>query len=168
MPHNGDIMPYTLAETMSAGWCWSTPQRDVDHRGYVFSSAFASVEEAEREMRRANPGMDEARRIEFRTGRREDFWKGNVVAMGNAYGFVEPLESTALHMLIRQIGLLVGALPAQPGERGVTAALNRKVGAWWDYLCWFLALHYRFNRRLDHSLLAPLPEPNRRLGARAS
>ena len=145
----GDIPPYTQAETLSAGWCWSTPQRDADHRGYVFSSAFASPEDAEREMRRVCPGMGDARLIEFRAGRHEHFWRGNVVAMGNAYGFVEPLESTALHMLIRQIGLFAGAFPIRRGERAVGSLLSRKVGAWWDYLRWFLALHYRFNRRLD-------------------
>ncbi len=149
VPHRGDVRPYTLAETYNAGWCWSTPQRDADHRGYVFSSSFSSPEDAEREMRRANPGMGDPRLIEFRAGRHQHFWRGNVVAMGNAYGFVEPLESTALHVLIRQIGLLAGAFPIRRGERGVASLLNRKVGAWWDYLRWFLALHYRYNRRLD-------------------
>ncbi|MEM7584508.1 MAG: tryptophan halogenase family protein [Acidobacteriota bacterium] len=158
VPNHGVVQPYTLAETMNAGWCWSTPQRHEDHRGYVFSSAFLSPEEAEREMRSSNPEMGDARLIPFRTGRHEHFWRGNVVAMGNAYGFVEPLESTALHMLIRQIGLLLSAFPlrysAQHGdqcviERGLPRLLNRRVGAYWDYLRWFLALHYRFNHRLD-------------------
>ena len=149
VPHGGLVEPYTLAQTWNAGWCWSTPQRSADHRGYVFSSAFANPEEAEGEMRRRLPGLGETRLIKFRTGRHEHFWCGNVVAMGNAYGFVEPLESTALHMLIRQIGLLLGALPVRPEERGVPALLNRKVGALWDYLAWFLALHYRFNQRVD-------------------
>jgi tryptophan halogenase len=52
-------------------------------------------------------------------------------------------------MLIRQIGLLVRAFPLRKGERGLPEELNRKVGAWWDYLRWFLALHYKFNRRVD-------------------
>ncbi|MCP3960801.1 MAG: tryptophan 7-halogenase [bacterium] len=149
VPHDGKVAPFTLAETMSAGWCWSTPQRDADHRGYVFCSEFASPDEAEREMRRANPGMGEPRLIEFRAGRHEHFWRRNVVAMGNAYGFVEPLESTALHMLIRQIGMLLQSLPVRHDERGVPALLNRRVGDFWDYLRWFLAIHFRFNRRLD-------------------
>ena len=151
VPHakGESIRPYTLAQSYGAGWCWSTPQRDADHRGYVFCSELASPEDAEREMRRVNPGMGDARLITFRAGRHQHFWRGNVVAMGNAYGFVEPLESTALHMLIRQIGLLAGAFPLRPNEPGVAAVLSRKVGAWWDYLRWFLALHYRYNRYLD-------------------
>ncbi len=149
VPHGGKLRPYTTAETMSCGWCWSTPQADADHRGYVFASAFQTPEEAEAEMRRANPGMGPARLVRFRAGRHEHFWKGNVVALGNAYGFVEPLESTALHMLIRKIGLLVRVFPLRRGERGLPEQLSRKVAAWWDYLRWFLAIHYRFNRRLD-------------------
>ncbi len=149
VPHGGRVRPYTTAETMTAGWCWGTPQADADHRGYVYASAFLSDDEAEDEMRRANPGMGMARPVRFRAGRHEHFWLGNVVALGNAYGFVEPLESTALHMLIRQIGLLAGLFPLRRGERSLQPLLNRKVGGWWDYLRWFLALHYRFNRRLD-------------------
>lgn len=149
VPLDGPVRPYTTAETFSCGWCWSTPQLDADHRGYVFASAFQGPEEAEAEMRRACPGLGEARLVRFRAGRHGHFWKGNVVALGNSYGFVEPLESTALHMLVRQIGLLVQAFPLRRGERGLPERLNRRVAAWWDYLRWFLALHYRFNRRLD-------------------
>lgn len=147
-PLAGDVPPYTLAETLSCGWMWSTPQADEDHRGYVFSSAFADPEEALEEMRRRVPGMGEARLVKFRAGRHEHFWKGNVVALGNAYGFVEPLESTALHMLIRQIGLLLQSFPLCRGG-GPEGLLNRKVAGTWDYLRWFLALHYKFNRRLE-------------------
>lgn len=149
VPHGGTVRPYTTAESMSSGWCWSTPQEDCDHRGYVFASTFQTPEEAEAEMRRLCPGMGPARLVRFRAGRHAHFWKGNVVALGNSYGFVEPLESTALHMLIRQIGLLVRVFPLRKGERGLPEELSRKVGAWWDYLRWFLALHYKFNRRID-------------------
>jgi tryptophan halogenase len=52
-------------------------------------------------------------------------------------------------MLVREIGLLVRSFPLRREERGLQTLLNRKVGDWWDYLRWFLAIHYRFNRRLD-------------------
>ena len=160
VPQGEDIAPFTRATTANAGWWWSTPQRQEDHRGYVFCSAFASPEEAEHELRRISPELEKPRLLSFRTGRHEHFMKGNVVALGNAYGFVEPLESTALHMLIRQIGMLLGTFPQfQHRDRslcedsrrndGIATLLNRRVGAYWDYLSWFLALHYRFNRRLD-------------------
>ncbi len=145
VPHHGHIRPYTVAEAMDAGWCWNTPQVEADHRGYVFCSAFASPEQAAAEMQQRNPGMGEWRLVKFQAGRHAHFIHGNVVALGNAYGFVEPLESTALHMLIRQIGLLVRAFPWQRGERGMAGVLNLEVGRLWDYLAWFLALHYKFN-----------------------
>ena len=101
------------------------------------------------EMRSKNPAMTDVRTVRFRSGRHADFWKGNAVAVGNAYGFVEPLESTALHMVIVEIAYLVAALSApMEGPLDLVDA-SRKVGAHWDYLRWFLALHYRFNRRCE-------------------
>ena len=147
-PLDGAPPPYTHAETWDAGWCWSTPQRDEDHCGYVYASRFCSDDEAVAELARRLPGAGEPRLLRFRSGRRAHFVRGNVVALGNAYGFVEPLESTALHLLIRQIGALLHAFPWHAGD-GRAEALDRRVAGWWDYLAWFLALHYRFNRRLD-------------------
>ena len=148
-PHGGRIAPHTGATTWDAGWCWSTPQVEEDHLGYVFASAFLDEAGAETEMRRAVPALGETRLVRFRAGRREHFLRGNVAALGNAYGFVEPLESTALHMLVRQIGLLVRSFPRRSREDALARLLSREVGATWDYLRFFLALHYRFNRRRD-------------------
>jgi tryptophan halogenase len=155
--HGGRLPPRTEARTLAAGWSWSIPQEEADHVGYVFSSRCLDPERAAAELRRLRPSLAETdlREVRFAAGRREHFWRGNVVALGNAYGFVEPLESTALHLLIRQIGLLVRALPnhgaaALPGCAGaLRPLLNRRVAAFWDYVRWFLALHFRFNRRLD-------------------
>jgi tryptophan halogenase len=133
---------------MDAGWCWNIPQVDVHHRGYVFSSSHLSPESAEAEMRAKNPGMGDARLVRFKSGRLERWWVGNVFALGNAYAFVEPLESTALHMLVHQIERMLDAL-AGPADEAARAAANEAVGEHWDCLRGFLALHYRFNRRLD-------------------
>jgi tryptophan halogenase len=151
VPHDGTIKPYTLAETMDHGWCWNIPMRDEDHRGYVYSSAFCTDEEAAAEMRAKNPGMSEPWSVKFRSGRREDFWRGNCVAIGNAYGFVEPLESTALHMVIVEVTRLIRLLDGDRdgSEDRDRATINRRMGAHWDYLRWFLGIHYRFNQRLD-------------------
>jgi len=143
-----ELRPYTLAETMDAGWCWNVPQHGEAHIGYVYCSEFIDDSRALDEMRTRYPTMGEPRLIRFRSGRRRDFWRGNVVAMGNAYGFVEPLESTALHMLIRQIGLLGKILAHDPSEAARTR-VNHRLADWWDYLAWFLAIHYAFNQRRD-------------------
>ncbi len=150
VPHGGHIKPYTVAETMDAGWCWNIPTVESDHRGYVFSSAFIDEATAAEEMRRKNPGMGEVvRTVHFRSGRHEHFWKGNVVAIGNSYGFVEPLESTGIHMIIHEINQLTLNFPASKADTAVKRVVNRKLNDHWDSIRWFLGLHYRFNRRLD-------------------
>lgn len=153
------LPPYTAADTWDAGWCWSIPQRggaEGDgaeiHHGYVYASSFLDDDGAAAELARRWPDTGPPRRVVFRAGRHHHFVHGNVAALGNAYGFVEPLESTSLHLLVRQIGLLVRLLPWHPDEAdGRLALANRRVAGWWDYVAWFLALHFRFNRRSDTS-----------------
>ncbi|MGH7440459.1 MAG: tryptophan 7-halogenase, partial [Polyangiaceae bacterium] len=152
VPQKGGIGPYTAAETMDAGWCWRIPVAGEDHRGYVHSSSFLDVDAATAEMRAKNPGMGEPWVVKFRSGRHRDFWIGNTVAVGNAYGFVEPLESTALHMVIIEVAYLLeglSGLRAGHDDRSYAAFASRSVGEHWDYLRWFLAVHYRYNGRLD-------------------
>lgn len=149
VPQLSPIEPYTTAETMEAGWCWRIPVEGADHRGYVHSSAHLSVDRACDEMRAKNPGLRDPWTVRFRSGRHQDFWKGNTVAIGNAYGFVEPLQSTALHMVILEIAYVIAALRSAAGGRIDRARANQAVGSHWDFLRWFLAIHYRYNRRSD-------------------
>jgi tryptophan halogenase len=149
VPQSGPIEPYTTAQTMDAGWCWRIPVEGEDHRGYVFSSAHLTVDQAREEMRAKNPGMGDTWTVRFRSGRHEEFWKGNTIAVGNAYGFVEPLESTALHMVIMEIHVLLHCLRTADDGRWDRGFANESVALHWDYLRWFLAVHYRFNRKSD-------------------
>jgi tryptophan 7-halogenase len=149
-PHGGSLKPYTMATTMDCGWAWTIPEQESDHRGYVFCSAFSSVEQAAAELRRKSPDIGETWNLKFRSGRHEHFAKGNVVAIGNSYGFVEPLESTALYVVILEINGLISSL--RDGlTRAEMNALNQRMGAAWDRLRWFLSVHYRFNRKSDSS-----------------
>lgn len=149
----GELRPCTGAERMDAGWTWDIAVEGARHRGYVHSSAYLSLEDAEAELRRKNPHITALWSLRFRSGRRADFLRGNVVAVGNAYGFVEPLESTALHMVILELawlraGLGEGPLPHAPPADAV-ARMNEAVGGHWDYLRWFLALHYKLSPRCE-------------------
>jgi len=147
--HGGHLKPYTTATTMDAGWCWTIPVPEGDHHGYVYCSAAISDEQAARELHARFPGVDEPKQVRFRSGRHARAWQGNVMALGNAYAFVEPLESTGLLMITSAIQTLVGLLPAtwsQPVGRDV---VNETLARRWDALRWFLAIHYRFNTRLD-------------------
>ena len=153
VPQPGVVRPYTTAETMNAGWCWKIPVIGEDHRGYVYSSSFIDDDTAAAEMRAKNPGMGNPSLVRFRSGRYRDFWVGNTVGVGNAYGFVEPLESTALHMVIIEIAYVLAGLAAMRDKADdmetFPAFASEAVGSHWDYLRWFLAVHYRYNRRLD-------------------
>src|SRR5581483_2824946 len=149
VPHGGVVKPYTLAESMDHGWCWNISFEDCDHRGYVFSSAFCSVEEAAAEMQAKNPGMGEWWSLKFRSGRHGHFWKGNVVALGNAYAFVEPLASTSLHMLLYELDLFTRYFPRSPRDTATKQALNHRLNRMWDNLRGWLAVQYRFNQKFD-------------------
>lgn len=149
---DAEIRPYTTCTTMNNGWCWRIDFHDLVTRGYVHSSAFCSVDEAMREMKEKNPQLgDDLRVLKFPSGRYENFWVGNVAAIGNASGFVEPLEATALHMIVEQsnflsLALADGNLRSVPALQAVENARFRRL---WDDIRDFLAIHYRFNHKID-------------------
>lgn len=150
IPNGEKVKPYTLAETMEHGWCWNTPLRHEDHRGYVYSSAFCTDEEAYAEMLAKNPTMNkDAKVVRFRSGRHDTFIKGNVAAIGNAFAFVEPLESTGIQMIIQQVGILVNNFLKLKKSPATRAFINQDLNDHWDYLKWFLAIHYKFNKKID-------------------
>ena len=146
------IKPYTLAETMDAGWCWQIDHEHWINRGYVYSSKFLSDEAALREFLSKNPKVTtEPRVVKFRTGRYGRTWVDNVVGIGNAVGFVEPLEATALQVICVESITLADSL----GESAcaITPTLRQLYnlfnGRAWDDIRDFLAIHYKFNTRLD-------------------
>ena len=146
------IKPYTLAETMDAGWCWQIEHETFINRGYVYSSGFISDEAARDEFMRKNPKIaSEPRVVKFRSGRYQTMWQGNVVGIGNASGFVEPLEASALQVIILQSRTLADCLEDSICEPtpGVVSVYNRLIGDAWDDVRDFLAVHYKFNTRLD-------------------
>lgn len=145
------VKPYTTAETMDSGWCWQIEHDASINRGYVYSSAFLSDDEAEHEFRAKNPRVDQTRIVRFVSGRYERAWVKNVVAMGNAAGFVEPLESTSLAIICDHAAALVKTLLDSDLEfrpRQIEM-FNRYNASNWDAVRGFLALHYKFNTRLD-------------------
>ncbi len=148
-PHAGKPRAYTTARTMESGWCWNIPMVDCDHLGYVYSSAHCSDDDAHAEARRLRPAMTNERIVRFRSGRHDRMWVGNVYAIGNAYAFVEPLESTGLLMITRAITSLVRSFPIGETQAVMKRFVNTTAGRDWDRLRWFLAAHYKFNRRLE-------------------
>ena len=152
-PEDDTIRPYTTMTTMKHGWCWRIDFEDAVTRGYVYSSQFCSEEEAEFELRALQPQLAGAdlRLLKFPSGRRERYIVENVVAVGNASGFVEPLEATSLHLIIEQLYNLTWALT--DSDRILTDSLrnllNERFASTWDDVRDFLALHYKYNEHQD-------------------
>ena len=150
-PHAGPFRPQTDAVAMRAGWRWAIPLTTRIGNGYVYSSSHLSDAEAETELREAIGAGDEgeARFLQMKVGRLEDSWTGNCLAAGLAQGFLEPLEATALHIVI------VTALEfAQAFEQGGFGpkhrdAFNASIAARYEGIRDYIVAHYRLNRRTD-------------------
>jgi tryptophan halogenase len=146
------ILPYTTAETMDAGWAWQIEHEHHINRGYVYASQAITDEEAVAEFLRKNPKAPASPRIvKFRSGRYRRQWVNNVVAVGNAGGFVEPLEATALMVVCAECQTLVDLLlhcGLKPNDT-MRRLFNRQLDYTWDDIRDFLALHYYVNTRLD-------------------
>lgn len=145
------ILPFTQSDTMKSGWCWRIDHPGRINRGYVDSSNHLSDDDAEREFRQLCPDIETTRLVKFRSGRHQRVWVRNVVAIGNAAGFVEPLEATAIMCICLQARWLTdGLLDCQ--QRPNTSLIklyNAYSGQLWDEIREFLAIHYRLNGRLD-------------------
>ena len=149
--HQIPIFPFTTATTMNAGWRWRIDLKDRISFGYVYSSAFCSEAEATQEFLQSAPdSIKDLRKITFRSGRHQNFWVNNVIAVGNASGFVEPLESTGQHMIAETLWRVV--LDLQDSQLAPSSALiattNRYIAGLWDEICDFLTLHFKFNHKV--------------------
>jgi tryptophan halogenase len=146
------IMPYTVCETMDAGWCWQIEHETWINRGYVYASDFISDEDALAEFMRKNPKVSNVPRVvKFRSGRYARNWVGNVVGVGNSVGFVEPLEATALQVICVEASTLADSLIDSLCDPTPTLVelYNRYNAQAWDDIRDFLAVHYAFNTRIN-------------------
>jgi tryptophan halogenase len=139
---------YTAAITMDNGWCWKIPVQNEDHLGSVFSTKFCDDETALAEVRKKFGEPKGYRYVDFRSGRHAKAWNKNVFALGNAYAFLEPLESTGIQMLVHSVMLLNRIMPHSLNDESSIAGLNHEIAATWDTFRWFLGVHYKFNQKL--------------------
>ena len=149
LPNNDIINPYTSVITMNNGWCWKIPMRNENHYGYVHSTQFCDEKTALDEVRATFGPIENYKMVEFKTGRHKAAWNKNVFALGNSYGFVEPLESTAIQTAVHSIMTLCKLMPNSHSDYSSIAGLNQEIAATWDTFRWFLGMHYKFNKRLS-------------------
>lgn len=151
-PDPKKIPSLTRSFALGAGWVWRVPLFNRIGTGYVYSSAHRTDEEARDEFI-AHLGDTwngvEPRVIPMRVGRNRNAWVKNVVAVGLSGGFIEPLESTAIHMIDMAVRWLTTYFPDSDYPEPLRNRYNKLTGAFYDEVRDFICLHYALGNRTD-------------------
>ena len=154
LPHaaGAPLTPYTTSTALGAGWSWQVPLYSRRGTGYVFSSRFATDDQAIDEflgyLGEAGKGAS-PRVIKMNIGRSRRSWVNNCLAIGLAGGFIEPLESTSIHFIQMAIRWFIDSFPDKDGNPALIDNYNHLVQELYEEIRDFITLHYRLSNRTD-------------------
>lgn len=141
----------TRAVAKPAGWIWHIPLTNRVGNGYVYSSRYADPDQAAGELRAhlGLPSDAEVRHLRMRVGRVERSWVGNCLAIGLAQGFLEPLEATALHVVLATVEGFIETVDSGEERAPAREAFNRRIAGRYEGIRDYIVCHYRAALRCD-------------------
>ena len=147
----GPALPYTRAMAHQAGWQWRIPLQHRVGNGLVYSSEFMSDDAAADLLHSRVEGdiLVQPRPVRFQAGRRRSVWEKNCVALGLSSGFVEPLESTSIHLIMIGVTRLIQSFPFGGANEAVATHFNNQCRRELESIRDFVVLHYKLTERDD-------------------